>query len=172
MTKIAIGDALPPANFKYLAPEGLSDKSSDELFKNRCVLIVGVLGAFTPICSKQHIPDFIPYAKELVENWIIDEVVCISAADPFVLRAWAESMKIEGCMTMLTDTHAAFANEIGLGFDGTHLGLGHRSTRYVMLVKDNTVMMLNAEDRPQQMTCTSKQHVEASLKELEQDLRI
>ena len=131
-----------------------------------------MLGAFTPICSKQHIPDFIPYAKELVENWIIDEVACISATDPFVLKAWAEAMKIEGCMTMLTDTHAAFATKIGLGFDGTHLGLGYRSTRYVMLVKDNSVMMLNAEGRPQDMTCTSQQQVAASLKKLEQELRI
>lgn len=125
------------------------------MVSGRRVLAVGVVGAFTPVCSRQHLPEFIPYQKELVDAGVVDEVVCISAVDPFVLSAWANSLRVDGRITMLSDTDAAIAKSMDLTIDLESLGLGLRSHRYVLFVNDAVIEILNVEDTPADVDVTS-----------------
>lgn len=163
MTPIPIGSKIPEATFKTLKPTGVESISSEQLFSGRCVLIVGVIGAFTPVCTGRHLPEFIPYARELRENWLVDEVCCISASDPFSLKAWAKQLEIENSLLMLSDPNAKFAEACGLMTEMDELGLGRRNTRYVMLVHNSEVKMLRAEEQPSDLKVTSVNSVRSLL---------
>lgn len=160
---IGVGDRIPAATFKRMGADGVEDLSTDDLFGGKAVLAVGVVGAFTPVCSMRHLPDFIPYQKELRDAGMVDEVACISVADPFVLKAWGEQLGVGDGILMLTDTNAAFAEAMGLAIDLSELGLGRRSTRYVLFAKDGVVEILNVEKSPGDLDVTS---AEATKKQL------
>lgn len=157
------GDQVPESTFITLDGNDLKDVSTEALFGGSMVLVIGVVGAFTPVCSGKHLPEFIPYAKELKENWLVQKVVCISVADPFTLKAWATELNVGDSFQMLTDTNAEFAKKMGLDIDLSSVGLGVRSTRYVMLVNDGKIVMLNVEDKPQEVAVTSCIAVKDSL---------
>jgi peroxiredoxin len=155
MFKVKVGDIVPIVEFKTMGSNGIESLSSKALFEGQRVLLVGVMGAFTPVCTKQHLPDFIPFASELKKNGIVDQIMCISVADPFVLKAWAEVVDPDKKVLMLTDNNAQFAKKMGLDIDLSHLGLGIRSTRYAMLVENNIINMLNIEKEPQNLDMTN-----------------
>ena len=155
MSNVKVGDAIPTVDFKTMGDNGIETLNSKALFGGQRVLLVGVMGAFTPVCTKQHLPDFIPFASELKKNGIVDKIMCISVADPFVLKAWAEIVDSQNKVLMLTDGNAKFAKKMGLNIDLSHLGLGMRSTRYAMLVDDNIISMLNVESEPQNLDVTN-----------------
>lgn len=163
MSKVKVGDKVPTAEFKSLGEDGIETLQSAALFVDSKVLLVGVMGAFTPVCSKKHLPDFIPFASELKKNGIVDQVLCISVADPFVLKAWAGIVDPDNKVRMLTDGNAEFATKMGLDIDLSHLGLGVRSTRYAMLVDNNIIKMLNVEIEPQHFDVTNSKTLAASL---------
>ena len=104
-----------------------------------------VPGAFTPTCSAKHLPGFVEKAAELGGKGI-DEIVCTSVNDVFVMGAWGESSGAAGKVRMLADGNGAFAEAIGLTMDGSGFGMGQRSQRYSMLVKDGVVAELNVEE--------------------------
>jgi peroxiredoxin len=155
MTKIKVGDTVPDVELKYLDTDGIKTISSHALFHQQKVLLIGVIGAFTPICSKQHLPDFVPFSTELKRNGLVDKTMCISVADPFALNAWAREVDPGGEINMLTDNNAMFAEKAGLTVDLSHMGLGIRSTRYAMLIDDKVVCMLTIEDAPQNFDKTT-----------------
>lgn len=159
-----IGQSLPKATFKTLTPSGLQSLTTKDIFSGQKVLVIGVIGAFTPSCTHKHLPDFVPYAQELKRENIVDKVVCISVADPFVLKAWQQQLAATDKIQMLTDTNAEFAKLMGLELDLTDMGLGLRSTRYAMLVEDQIITMLNVEEKPQEVNTTSKTSIETVLK--------
>ena len=160
MNTIKTGDTLPFVSFKHRGKDGIETFSTKDLFEGKRVLVIGVLGAFTPACTDKHLPDFVPYAKELKQQGIINEAFCISVADPYVLTAWAKTMGAESNLLMLTDTNAVFAKRIGLDIDLTELGLGIRSTRYAMVVNNGVIEMLGVEEAPQNVEKTSKNAIE------------
>jgi glutaredoxin/glutathione-dependent peroxiredoxin len=145
---ITVGTAVPAAEFKTLGSSGVETVSSSALFQGRRVMILGVVGAFTPVCTAKHLPEFMPYQKEVTQAGLVDEVVCITVADPFVLKAWAQSLGLDGGIRLLTDTNAAFAIATGLDVDLSSIGLGKRSTRYVMVVDNGVVDLLTVEIKP------------------------
>ncbi|BDX05411.1 redoxin family protein [Planctobacterium marinum] len=154
------GTRLPDAEFLQFAAQGIRSFSTADVFQEGMVLVVGVVNAFGPVCSQKHLPEFIPYAKELVDNWLVKKVLCISASDPFSLNAWAEKMQVKNSMTLYTDKNANFATKLGLDIDLSQLGLGKRSTRYVMLVQDQKVVDLRYEEVPNSVAVTSKESVQ------------
>lgn len=156
MSNIKVGDCVPQAKFKTLGPNGIDTLDSKVLFEGKKILLVGVVGAFTPICAEQHLPDFIPFAKELKKNAVVDETVCVCVVDPFVLKAWQRSIDPQNAIKMLTDNNAEFAKAMGLIVDLSDLGLGIRSSRYVMLVENGVVSMLNIDEDPNVVFNTSK----------------
>jgi peroxiredoxin len=101
-------------------------------------------GAFTPTCSAKHVPGYLAHFDDFKAAGV-DEIWCISVNDAFVMGAWARDQKSLGKVRMLGDGDAAFTKATGLTLDLTGKGLGLRSNRYSMLVKDGKVATLNVE---------------------------
>jgi peroxiredoxin len=115
-----------------------------DLAKGKRVVIFGLPGAFTPTCSAKHVPSYVANHDKLkAKN--VDEVWCISVNDAFVMGAWGREQKAGGKVRMMADGSADFAKATGLTFDLTARGMGVRSQRYSMLVKDGVVKALNIE---------------------------
>ena len=145
---IEVGERVPSAVFKWMGPDSPLDvrnSSSEEIFEGKTVAAFGLPGAYTPVCSEQHLPGFAKHAGDLIAKGV-DTIVCISANDPFVMQAWAQEQGVGSRVMMLTDPGAEFAKSIGLGLDLSDFGLGDRSERYSMLVKDGVVTVLNIEE--------------------------
>jgi len=138
---IAVGDKIPSVNLKKT---DMSDLSSDELFGGRKVVVFAVPGAFTPTCSNQHLPGYVAQADAIKAKGV-DEIVCLSVNDAFVMGAWGENQGTGDKVTMLADGNGAFAKAVGLDFDGSGIGFGLRSQRYAMVVNDGVVEVLNVE---------------------------
>jgi peroxiredoxin len=110
----------------------------------KTVALFALPGAFTPTCSAKHVPGYIEKFSELTAAGV-DEIWCVSVNDAFVMGAWARDLKAAGKVRMLGDGDAAFTKATGLTLDLTGRGMGLRSTRYSMLVKDGKVATLNVE---------------------------
>ena len=143
---IQVGDHLPQATFRVSGPEGPQAKTTDDVFKGRRVVLVGVPGAFTPACHRNHLPGFVAKREEILARGV-DAIAVTSVNDIFVLNAWQQQSGAEG-IEFLADGNAEFAKAVGLEMDGSGFGLGPRSQRYAMLVDDGVVRILNVEDTP------------------------
>ena len=143
---IQVGDHLPQATFRVNGPDGPQAKTTDDVFKGRRVVLVGVPGAFTPACHRNHLPGFVAKREEILARGI-DAIAVTAVNDIFVLNAWQQQSGAEG-IEFLADGNAEFAKAIGLEMDGSGFGLGPRSQRYAMLVDDGVVRILNVEDTP------------------------
>lgn len=146
---IKVGDKLPEATFMIMTPEGVKPLTTAEAFGGKKVALFAVPGAFTPTCSKQHLPGFV--ANEMaLKNKGLNAIYCTAVNDAFVLAAWAKDAGAEGKVTMLADGAADFAKKCGLELDLTARGMGVRSKRYSMVVDNGVVKVLNVEDAPPQ----------------------
>ncbi len=116
-----------------------------EIFNGKKVAIFGLPGAYTPVCSEEHLPSFVQHAAELNEKGV-ETIVCVSVNDPFVMQAWAQDHNVGENIMMLCDPKGEFTNAIGLNLDLSDFGLGDRSERYSMLVDDGIVTALNVEE--------------------------
>jgi peroxiredoxin len=110
----------------------------------KTIALFAVPGAFTPTCSAKHLPGYVENYENL-KTAGVDEIWCLSVNDAFVMGAWARDQKTGGKVRMLADGDAAFAKATGLTLDLTGKGLGLRSNRYSMLVKNGIVQTLNIE---------------------------
>lgn len=148
---IKVGDALPNVTLQeYSEVEGNGCSIGPNPVKvaeaaaGKTIAVFGLPGAFTPTCSAKHVPGYLAKRDELRAAGV-DEVWCISVNDAFVMGAWARDQKADGKVRMLADGAAEFAKATGLTLDLTARGMGLRSTRYSMLVKDGKVQTLNIE---------------------------
>ncbi len=145
---ISTGDKLPQANLMQMGAEGPEAVSLADKTAGRKVVIFAVPGAYTPTCHSAHVPSFIR-TKDALAAKGVDEIICVSVNDPFVMKSWAEATgAAEAGITMLGDSDAAFTKAIGMDFDAPPAGLLSRSKRYAMLVEDGTVSVLQAEENP------------------------
>ena len=115
------GDIIPDATFTVLTPDGPAPRTSEAIFADRKVVLIGVPGAFTPTCSMNHLPGFIEHAAAMKEKGV-DEVLVTGVNDVFVMGAWAKSTGGEGKVTYLADGSAKFAQAIGAELDLTDHG--------------------------------------------------
>jgi glutaredoxin/glutathione-dependent peroxiredoxin len=161
---IRIGDQLPSVTLHEMTPEGPKSRTVEELTHGRRVVIIGLPGAFTPTCSTKHIPGFIEYYPKLKQS-AIDEILCVSVNDAFVMEAWGKTLDAHGKVRMLADGNADFAEALGLAIDLSARGMGVRSQRYSMVVDDGVVQSLNV-DAPGKFeisdACTLTQQLAAS----------
>jgi len=141
---IQIGDRLPGATLYEMTPEGPQTRTVDELTRGRCIVIFGLPGAFTPTCSARHVPGFLEQYAEFKEKGI-DDIVCVSVNDAYVMGAWCKSQGAEGKIRMLADGNAAFAKALGLDADFSARGMGVRSQRYSLFADNGVVKALNVE---------------------------
>jgi peroxiredoxin len=144
---IKVGDRIPDATFTVMTSDGPQTRTTDEFFKGRRVVLIGVPGAFTPTCHRNHLPGFVSNADEILGKGI-DEIAVTGVNDVFVMDAWAKQSGAEGKVTFLADGSATFAKAIGLSLDLSERGLGTRSQRYSMLVDDGIVRKLSVEETP------------------------
>lgn len=148
---IKVGDTLPPVTLmEYVEVEGngcsLGPNPVDvaQASAGKTIGLFAVPGAFTPTCSARHVPGYVEKFAELKAAGV-DEIWCLSVNDAFVMGAWARDQKTDGKVRMLADGDAAFTQATGLTLDLNGKGLGLRSNRYSMLVKDGKVVSLNIE---------------------------
>ena len=148
---IQVGDTLPTATlmeFVDVAGEGCSlGPNPVEVGKasaGKTIAVFGLPGAFTPTCSAKHVPGYLEHYEALKAAGV-SEIWCVSVNDAFVMGAWARDQKSVGKVRMLADGDAVFSKATGLTLDLTGRGMGLRSNRYSMLVKDGKVVALNLE---------------------------
>lgn len=121
----------------------MTNPHTNALFGDKKVVLFAVPGAFTPTCSAAHLPGYVVLADKLKEKGI-DEIMCVSVNDAFVMDAWKKSQNADA-ITMLADGNGTFTKTIGLDMDTGDFG-GVRSVRYSMLVEDGVVTRINIED--------------------------
>ncbi|CAM8654848.1 MAG: hypothetical protein RJB68_1661 [Pseudomonadota bacterium] len=148
---IQVGDALPDTTlmeYSEIEGEGCSIGPNAvpvaKATAGKTIAVFALPGAFTPTCSAKHVPGYVEHA-EAFKAAGVDEIWCVSVNDAFVMGAWARDQKTGTKVRMLADGDAAFAKATGLTLDLTGKGLGLRSNRYSMLVKDGKVATLNIE---------------------------
>lgn len=147
---IQIGDALPSATLHEGTPGKTVDPSKD--LSTGKVLIFAVPGAFTPGCSKTHLPGYVAMREELAAKGVTT-VACVAVNDVFVMDAWGKAHGAEGKVRMLADAGGAFTRALGLDVNAAVLG-GLRSKRYAMLVEDGKVTRLEVEPDGFGLTCS------------------
>ena len=148
---IQVGDTLPEATlmeFSEVEGNGCSLGPNPVVVSKatggKTIAVFGLPGAYTPTCSAQHVPGYVASADQFKAAGV-DEIWCVSVNDAFVMGAWARDQKTQGKVRMLADGSAAFAQATGLTLDLTSRGMGLRSNRYSMLVKNGKVVSLNIE---------------------------
>jgi len=142
---IKVGDKVPSATLRTMGPEGPKAVTTEELFApGKKVVVFALPGAFTPTCSAKHVPGFVAEADKIKAKGI-DTIACISVNDAFVMGAWGKDQKAGDKVMMLGDGAAEFTNAMGLAMDLTKNGMGVRSQRYAMIVKDGKVDQLFVE---------------------------
>jgi peroxiredoxin len=141
---IKVGDTLPAATLTQATAEGPKPVKTEDFFKGRTVALFAVPGAFTPTCSAKHVPGFKQLGPDLKAKGV-DEIACLSVNDAFVMRAWGEDQAVGDDIIMLADGNGDFTTALGLEMDGSKFGMGKRSQRYSMIVKDGVVKELNVE---------------------------
>ena len=142
------GDTLPDTTLIEMTEDGPSPVSLSSKTSGRKVVIFAVPGAFTPTCHSAHVPSFIR-TKDQFDAKGVDEIICVSVNDPFVMKAWGEATGATAAgITMLGDAESAFTTNIGMDFSAPPAGLLARSKRYAMLVDDGVVALLQEEESP------------------------
>jgi len=145
MTKLTKGATLPEATLLRMGAEGAEEVSLASLLKGRKVVIFGLPGAYTGTCSTAHVPSFIRTAAKFRAKGV-DEIICVSVNDPFVMKAWGEATgATEAGITMLGDPASGFTKAVGMEFDVPNLGFFARSKRYSLLAEDGVVTQFNPE---------------------------
>ena len=146
---IAIGDRLPATSFKEKTADGIVDVTTEDFFKGKTVVLFAVPGAFTPTCTNNHLPGYLENRDAFLSRGV-DEIAVVSVNDAHVMGAWGQHTGAAGKIRFLADGNGDFAKATGLDMDLSAGGLGHRSKRYSMLVKDGVVEQLNIEESPGQ----------------------
>jgi len=148
---IKVGDSLPNVTLQeYSEVEGNGCSIGPNPVKvadavaGKTIALFALPGAYTPTCSAKHVPGYVAKADELKKDGV-DEIWCVSVNDPFVMGAWGRDQKTAGKVRMMADGSADFAKATGLTLDLNARGMGLRSQRYSMLVKDGVVKSLNIE---------------------------
>jgi len=148
---IRVGDRLPAgklSEFIEVETEGCSlgpnEFSVEDLTRGKKIVLFGLPGAFTPTCSAKHVPSYVANYEKLKSKGV-DEVLCMSVNDAFVMGAWAKDQKTLGKVRMMADGSAAYTKALGLELDLNARGLGTRCQRFSALIDNGVVKSLNVE---------------------------
>ena len=131
------GQNIPSVTFPTRQGDEWVNVTTDELFKGKTVVVFALPGAFTPTCSSTHLPRYNELAGVLKKNGV-DEIVCLSVNDTFVMNAWLADQEAEN-ITVVPDGSGEFSAGMGMLVDKSDIGFGKRSWRYSMLVKDGVI---------------------------------
>ena len=140
---ISVGDTLPDATLMQIGANGPEGVALSAKLAGRNVVIFGLPGAYTGTCTTAHVPSFIRTREKFAAKGV-DEVICLSVNDPFVMKAWSDSTGASAAgITMLGDDAASFTHAIGMEFSVAAIGLHNRSKRYALYAVDGVVKVLH-----------------------------
>ena len=142
--KIKENDLLPNSEVFILQEGEPTKKKIEDFFKNKKVVLFGLPGAYTSVCSAKHLPGYVNLHDKYKEKGI-DHIICISVNDPFVMDAWGKENNVGDKIVMMADPFLNFTKEISADVDKSERGLGIRSNRYTMYVEDMKVIKLKEE---------------------------
>lgn len=131
------GQKIPSVTFPTRANDEWVNRTTEELFAGKTVVVFSLPGAFTPTCSSTHLPRYNELASTFKAQGV-DDIICLSVNDTFVMNAWAADQESDN-VTLIPDGNGEFTEGMGLLVDKADLGFGKRSWRYSMLVKDGVV---------------------------------
>jgi peroxiredoxin len=140
---IKVGDKVPSAKVKLVTADGAKDADIAELLAGKKAVVFAVPGAFTPLCSAQHLPGFVNNAAAFKAKGA--QVFCVSVNDGWVMAAWGKDKNVGDAVTLIADGSANFTKAMGLELDGTGFGLGMRSQRYAFVADDGVIKHLAVE---------------------------
>lgn len=136
--QLGAGDRLPDVTFRLRNGGEWVERTSSELFAGRRVVVFAVPAAFSTACSARHLPGYVALARN-IRRMGIDEIFCVAVNDAFVMNAWARDQGIDGEVSLLPDGNGDFARAMGMLVDRGPQGLGLRSRRYAMVVRNGVI---------------------------------
>ncbi len=148
-----VGQRLPPVYLGELVNGEVRRVALETLLAGCRAVVFGIPGAFTPICSERHAPEFVAKASAL-RSIGIDQIICIGANDPWVMAAWGDSLDPTGQVRFLSDGNLDFARQSGLIENHTDYFLGDRLKRFVMITQDAVVEHLGVENTMLTLSCS------------------
>jgi peroxiredoxin len=144
---LSAGDKIPDVEVRTMGEEGpVAVRTGDVLGKGKVVLFA-VPGAFTPGCSRIHLPGFVHQAQEVTDKGV-DTIACIAVNDAWVMDAWGTDQHVGDSIVMLADGNGDFTKAMGLVMDGAGIGLGLRSKRYAAIIDNGVITSLEVEPKP------------------------
>ncbi len=154
---IQAGSTLPSGEFGVMTTDGPGLITTEALFGGQKAVIFSVPGAFTPTCSKAHLPGFVRYADDLKARGV-DAIACLSVNDIWVMDAWGRDQGVGDQVMMLADGNASYTKALGLSLDLTAGGMGVRGQRFAMIVDDGIVSHL-AIEKPREFAVSSAEAI-------------
>ena len=142
--KLKENDTIPNSEVFIMEGGNPIKKNTTEFFKDKKVVLFGLPGAYTSVCSAKHLPGYVK-THEKYKTKGIDHIVCISVNDPFVMEAWGKNQNVGDKILMMADPFLNFTKSIGADIDKSAKGLGIRSNRYTMLIENLKVIKLQEE---------------------------
>ncbi len=142
--KLTENDLLPNSEVFVLENGEPTKRKIEDFFKNKKVVLFGLPGAYTSVCSAKHLPGYVNLHDKYKEKGI-DHIICVSVNDPFVMNAWGKENNVGDKILMMGDPFLNFTKDIGADVDKSVRGLGIRSNRYTMYVEDMRVIKLQEE---------------------------
>ncbi len=154
---LAVGDRVPNVDLFVPGDGGPEKVTSGDLFAGRKIVLVGMPGAFTPTCHRNHLPGFLENADAIRAKGV-DAIMILTTNDTHVLSAWSEASGGKDKLSYVSDGNAEFVQQAGLARDVSVAGMGIRAKRFAMIVEDGTVTALML-DQPGEMIASSAARV-------------
>ncbi|MDT8439166.1 MAG: peroxiredoxin [Wenzhouxiangellaceae bacterium] len=154
---ISAGDPIPQAQLTVMSAEGPKPVDAAELMAQGTTVLFAVPGAFTPTCSAKHLPGFVEHADAILAKGV-ERIVCMAVNDVFVMDAWGKSAGTDDKIVMAADGNGDFTRALGLELDGRAFGMGQRSQRFALIVRDGKAEQVLVEG-PGEFRVSSAEHV-------------
>ena len=163
--KISVGQKMPNSTLSYFGPDGVSQIELIDLLKGKKVVIFALPGAFTNTCSSKHLPGFIEKSARIKKEGV-DEIICISVNDPFVMSKWGETTgAIDVGIKMLADPASDFTKSIGTEFTVPSIGFFNRSKRCAFIVENQKIVYAYLDDASGVVTGSSAEAILLNLQD-------
>ena len=141
---IEIGQKIPNTTVYVMGDSGPESHETAQLFADKKIVLFALPGAFTPTCSRSHLPGYIDQFEAFAQKGV-DQIICLSVNDAWVMDAWGKAQGADGKVTMVGDGNGDLSRELGFLADMSGSGFGERSIRYAMIIENGVVTRLNVE---------------------------
>lgn len=151
--RVRVGERLPPVQLAKAMGDSVELIDLERRLLGRRVILVGLPGAFTPVCTGQHLPSLVAMSDQLFNSGI-DDIICVASNSPWVMQIWAEKMDPQNRITFLSDGNMDLARAAGLTARAPEYFLGECSARYTMILNHAVIEKLAVEDQVGNFACT------------------